>query len=88
MHEITDTLHVIDLYCDNQSALKLALSNRSHKRSEHRCSILYYIRDVVKNKYVKVKYIPSEEMPADVLTKGLCHIEHYKFMNLLDIVPL
>lgn len=86
MHEITDSLYVIDLYCDNQSALKLALSNQSHNRSKHIDVRYHYIRDVVKYKYVKIKYIPTEEMPADVLTKGLCYKKHYNFMSLLGVV--
>lgn len=88
IHEITDTLYVIDLYCDNQSALKLALSNQSHNRSKHIDVRYHYIRDVVKYKCVKIKYIPSEDMPADILTKGLCPLKHYKFMNLLGIVSM
>lgn len=88
MHEITDVFNVIDLYCDNQSALKLASSSQSHNRSKHIDVRCHFIRDVVKNKFVKVKYIPTEEMPADILTKGLCHLKHYKFMNLLGIVSV
>lgn len=88
MYEITDRLYVIDLYCDNQSALKLALSNQSHNRSKHIDVCYHYIRDVVKQEYIKINYISSEDMPADILTKGLCPIKHYKFMEMLGIVCL
>lgn len=87
LHEITGNLSVIQIYCDNQSALKLSLSNQSHNRSKHIDVRFHYVRDVVKNKYIKVMYLCSEEMPADLLTKGLCTIKHYKFMCKLGIVP-
>lgn len=88
LHEITGKLYAINLYCDNQSALKLASSHQSHSRSKHIDVRHHYIRDVVKNNYVKIDYVPSEEMPADLLTKGLCSVKHYKFMHMLGLFLL
>lgn len=88
MHEITRKFYVIDLHCDNQSALKLASSHQTHNRTKHIDVRYHYVRDVVDYKYVKIKYIPTEDMPADLLTKGLCTVKHYKFMNMLGIVPM
>lgn len=88
LHEITGRFHTINLNCDNQSALKLASSHQSHNRSKHIDVRHHYIRDVVKSNYVNIKYIPTEEMPADLLTKGLCSLKHYKFMKMLGIVSV
>lgn len=88
MYEITGSLCVIDLHCDNQSALKLASSHQSHNRSKHIDVRYHYVRDVVKNNFVNIKYIPTEDMPADLLTKGVYRLRHYKLMDMLGIVPM
>lgn len=51
MHEITGKFYVIDLCCDYQSALKLALSSQSQTRIKHIDVHVHYIRDVVKEAY-------------------------------------
>lgn len=87
LHEIIGSFHVIEVYCDNQSALKLSVSNQSHNRSKHIDVKYHYVRDVVKFKHIKILYLCTEEMTADILTKGLCPVKHYKFLNKLGIVP-
>lgn len=86
IHEITGNLYVIDLHCDNQSAMKLASSQQCHNRSKHIDVRYHYIRNVINDNIIKIKYVPTGEMPADILTKGLCHIKHYKFMYMLGII--
>lgn len=86
-HEIIGSFHVIEVYCDNQSALKLSVSNQSHNRSKHIDVKYHYVRDVVKFKYIIILYLCTEEMTADILTKGLCPVKHYKFLHKLGIVP-
>ena len=85
MYEITGKQQVIKLKCDNQSALKLATSHHAHTRSKHIDVRYHYVRDAVKNKLISIDYISTQEMPADLLTKGLLSTKHYKFMKLLGI---
>lgn len=85
MYEITGRQYVIKLKCDNQSALKLATSHQAHTRSKHIDVRFHYVKDAVKNKLINIEYIPTQEMPADLLTKGLLSSKHYKFMHMLGI---
>jgi len=44
----------------------------------------HFIREAISNKLVKVEYLPSTDMPVDILTKGLNSEKYYKFLNMLD----
>lgn len=85
LYELTGKLCVIKLHCDNQSALKLATSQQSNNRTKHIDVRFHYVRDAVKNNLIKVLYISTQEMPADLLTKGLPSVKHYKFIKMLGI---
>lgn len=85
MYEITGKQCVIKLQCDNQSALKLATSHQAHNRSKHIDVRFHYVRDAIKNKLIEIEYISTEEMPADLLTKGLSFVKHYKFMEMIGL---
>ena len=80
--EIIGSCNKITLHCDSQSALKLATNHVSHKRSKHIDLRYHYIREIIVNDIIETKYLPT----ADILTKGLCGVKHYKFMEKLGIV--
>jgi hypothetical protein len=86
IYELTGKLNTITLNCDNQSALKLATSHQSHNRSKHIDVRYHFVRDLIKNKTIEMKYLSTNEMPADLLTKGLLCVKHYKFMEKLGII--
>lgn len=41
---------------------------------------------MIYNNIVEIKYLPTANMPSDILTKGLSRNQHFKFMIVLDIV--
>jgi hypothetical protein len=59
------------LYCDNQSAIKLAITDNYHSRTKHLDQHYHYIWDIVTQGAIKLVYCPSEDMVADPLTKAL-----------------
>jgi hypothetical protein len=61
----------IRIYCDNQSAITIAYGNQQCTRMKHFDTYFYFIRDIVKNEKIIVKYISTEEIAADLLTKAL-----------------
>jgi transposase InsO family protein len=73
------------LYCDNQSSIKLSYNPVFHERSKHFEIDFHYTRQKVENNTIKVEYIPSQEQPADILTKSLGRI---KFENCRDKLHL
>lgn len=85
-YEITHKLYTFSLFNDNQGAQKLCANPILHKRTKHIDIKYHFCRDLVKDKIVKVLYLPTANMPADILTKSLCSAKHYKFMSLLGIV--
>lgn len=83
--EITNKKYTIELYNDNQSALKLTVNPIFHKRTKHIDIRYHFCRDCVNNNIVNVKYLPSAEMPADLLTKSLCSNKHYYLLDKLGV---
>lgn len=64
------------LYNDSQSAQKLAQNFGYSARTKHIDIRQHFVRDCVKNKEISLKYLSTENMPADLLTKGLNRNKH------------
>lgn len=86
VQELIDSCTNVILYSDNQSALKLSSNPVFHKRSKHIDIRHHFIRETIESGKIETKYLESNEMPADILTKALGTTKHYKFMSLLGIV--
>jgi hypothetical protein len=61
----------ITLFCDNQAVLHLATDDNYHAQTKHIDICYHFIRQTISNKKIKIKYCPTEEMTADILTKAL-----------------
>ena len=59
------------IYEDNQSAISMARNPQFHGRTKHIGIKYHYIREEVNNRRVELNYCPTEDMIADVLTKGV-----------------
>ena len=59
------------IYSDNQGALRLTGNPEFHARSKHIDVQYHYVREVKEAGVIDVRYIPTEEMAADCLTKPL-----------------
>lgn len=59
------------VYCDNQSAIKLSLSEGYRPRTKHIDLRYHYIREKVKNGDIKLEFIGTEFNTADYLTKAV-----------------
>lgn len=86
--EILDTSKPIVLYNDCQSAQKLVQNPIFHRRSKHIDIRYHFIREAVANNFIKIEYLETAEMPADVLTKSLGSVKHKYFTEKLGIVPV
>ena len=67
---------------DNQSAICLAKSQQVHGRTKHIDIKDHFIRDLVEAGRIKLTYRASEDMVADMLTKGLI-IKQFEKLQLL-----
>lgn len=73
------------IYNDNISAQKLAENHTFHPRSKHIAIRHHFIRDAVRNNQILIKYIPTDEMIADILTKALPGPKHKKCTEMLGL---
>ncbi len=56
---------------DNQAAIRMSKNPQNHGRAKHISIKCHFVREQVNNDVIKLKYCPTEDMFADILTKGL-----------------
>jgi transposase InsO family protein len=83
INKLMNTTTLLNLYCDNQSSLKLAHSNTYHSRSKHIDIRHHFIRTCLNE--IHLKYMPTSKMKADVLTKCLCKLKHQQSVLYLGL---
>lgn len=71
----------LTIHCDNLSAVRLAENPVFHSRSKHIDVRHHFVRDVLRDKQIAVKHIPTEQQVADFLTKGLAKQKHEWCVN-------
>lgn len=71
---------------DNQGCLSFARSERFSKRSKHIETKLHFVKNLCEREEVVLKYCPTEDMKADILTKPLGGIKHHSFAKQLGLV--
>jgi transposase InsO family protein len=85
LSEIASCDYSIVLFNDNQGAQRLTENPLFHKRTKHIDVRHHFVRESVANNLVKIVYLPTSEMPADLLTKGLPSVRHNYFLSKLGI---
>ncbi|KFD66840.1 hypothetical protein M514_20984 [Trichuris suis] len=77
LREIDESLvDAIDVYNDNFGAQELARDSVFHARTKHIDTKYHFICEALSRGFVNVIYLPTEQMPADMLTKGLYSSKH------------
>ena len=76
------------LHEDNQSTISLAKNQHSHGRTKHVDIKYHFICDMVQSGRIKLLYCPSENMLADMLTKGLPVKQFEKLRQLAGVTEL
>lgn len=66
----------VRIYNDNQSAITLAYSHGYSARTKHMGVRIQLVRDCVKGRLIHVEHMPTDLMPADILTKALKRDRH------------
>jgi hypothetical protein len=78
------------LYCDNQSAIAISENDKYHNRTKHIDIRHHFVRDVIKNKEIELKWIESKDQQADILTKALNRLSfkqlRNRIMNITDSI--
>lgn len=88
LRKLSIELQIIDhsatnLFCDNQSTIRLALNEKACQRTRHMSVRAAYPREKVENKEVNIAFVKTQNQMADMLTKRQ---EPRTFMLNRDII--
>jgi hypothetical protein len=75
----------VTLHCDNQSCIALISNPTYHQRSKHIDVQHHFVREKVEIGDITMKYVPTEQMVADALTKALPRVKHEWCMEALGL---
>jgi len=71
---------------DNKSTIAIAKNPIHHQRVKHIEVKMNHLRQYLDNKDLVLKWCPTEDMIADILTKALPAKQHQKFTKLMGYV--
>lgn len=70
------------IYSDHQDAQSLVKNPIHHARTKHYIDVRHhFIRNLYADEIIDVKYLSTDAMTADVLTKSLSSYKHIKFVS-------
>jgi transposase InsO family protein len=72
---------------DNQGSIALAKNPEHHARSKHIDVRHHYVREQVASQAIRLQYINTEEMVADLLTKPLPRDRHHALAKEMGLAP-
>ncbi|MBW0527020.1 hypothetical protein O181_066735 [Austropuccinia psidii MF-1] len=59
------------IFCDNQAAVEVLINNLPRKRMRYLDCAFFFVNGAIRKHNIKVNWIPTAKMKADVLTKRL-----------------
>lgn len=78
----------ITVFSDSQSAKGIAENSQHHRRTKHIDVRHHFVRDLIKDGVIEIKYKRTDEMVADALTKPLSSNKHNYYVTELGLKPL
>jgi hypothetical protein len=76
------------IFEDNQSAIIMAEGTGMQNRTKHIELRYYAIRGYIADGKIELKYLGTDEMIADTLTKALARVKFEKFRELMGMIAL
>lgn len=61
----------VPMFEDNQSTIRIAEDSRDCKRLKHVDTKFHFLRELVQQRTIEIKFVRSAEQQADIMTKGL-----------------
>lgn len=78
-------VHAVIIHCDNQGAIAQDKNPEFHARSKHINIQWHYQRERIEDGSVEFRYISTEELIADGLTKALTKEKFLTFRRALGL---
>lgn len=85
LNDIERSQNSITINEDNQSCMKLIENDKISNRSKHIDVKYHFIKDIIKQNKIKLKYCCTNEILADILTKPLSNIRFAKLREKLKL---
>ena len=76
------------IYEDNQSAISMARNPQFHGRTKHIAIKYHFIREQVTNGKLELRYFRTNDMVADMMTKGLSGEQFEKLRLMAGMAPM
>ncbi|CCO30980.1 Retrovirus-related Pol polyprotein from transposon TNT 1-94 Includes: RecName: Full=Protease [Rhizoctonia solani AG-1 IB] len=73
------------VYTDNQSSMALSKNPGNHQNTKHIRVKYHFIREMIELKEIELKFIPTDEQIADMLTKPLGRVKFPTFVSGMGI---
>lgn len=80
------TSYAVKLYCDNQSAIRIAENPVLHARTKHVEVHYHFLREKVLKGEIEMEHMNTEKQVADVFTKELNISKFEEFRARLGII--
>jgi hypothetical protein len=74
-----------NIMCDNQGCIALAKNPIDHSRTKHIDIQHRFIREKLESGEIGLKYCPTQDMVADVLTKALAKERHHNLTRRMGL---
>ena len=88
LSEIQDApRETVELSLDNQGAIALSKDNKLHQRMKHINIHYHFICEAVEDGQIRMKYVPTDQNPADIFTKPLSKMKVRGFVAGLGLKP-
>src|SRR6201985_2490529 len=75
-----------DLGNDNMAAIILSKDSQFRARTKHIQRKYHFVRDdLIEKGEAIIRYVPTDDMVADIFTKALPHDKHWKFVTAMGL---
>ena len=75
----------ITVFDDSQSAIAMTKNPQFHGKTKHIAIKYHFIREEVEKGTINLKYCQTDNMIADILTKGLSKDKHDKLKKMMGL---